>query len=87
MTTTQVILWCICGIGVILACIALFQMFTTKGETKRSTLALLAAGQMLITPQATFNLLTESCMLWKFIFVFVLLPGLIAVHNLSKNEK
>ena len=87
MTTTQVVLWIMGAIGAILACVALFKMFTTKAETKRSTWALLAAGQMLVTPYATFNLLTESGMLWKFIFVFVLLPGFIAVHNLSKNEK
>lgn len=84
---TQTILWVIAVIGTVLAGVSLFQMFTTKGKTKRSTHALLAAGQMLITPYATFNLLTESGMLWKFVFVFVLLPGLIAVHNLSKNEK
>ena len=87
MTTTQVVLWIMGAIGAILDCVALFKMFTTKAETKRSTWALLAAGQMLVTPYATFNLLTESGMLWKFIFVFVLLPGFIAVHNLSKNEK
>jgi hypothetical protein len=62
-------------------------MFTTKGETKRSTLALLAAGQMLVTPLATFNLLTESGMLWKFIFAVVLLSGLITVFNLASDTK
>ncbi len=87
MTTTQVVLWIMSGIGTILACIAVFQLWITKGTTKKSTWALLATGQMLVTPYATVNLLTESGILWKFIFVAVLLAGLIAVFNLTSHSK
>ena len=86
---TQVVLWIIGGIGTILTCVALFRMFTTKGKIKKSYWAMFATGQMLVTPYATFNLLTESGVMWKIIFVAVLLPGLIAVFNLASytNEK
>lgn len=84
---TQVVLWIIGGIGTILTCVALSRMFTTKGKIKKSYWAMFATGQMLVTPYATFNLLTESGMLWKFIFVAVLLPGLIAVFNLASDTK
>jgi hypothetical protein len=87
MTTTQVVLWIMGAIGAILACIAIFQLWTTKGTTKKSTWALLATGQMLVTPYATVNLFTESGILWKFIFVAVLLAGLIAVFSLTSHSK
>ncbi len=87
MTTTQVVLWIIAGIGTILAGTAIFQASTTKGETKKSSFALFAAGQMLVTPYATFNLLTESGILWKIIFAAVLLSGLYAVCRLTENKK
>jgi len=76
---TQTVLWIIAVIGTALACVSLFQ--------KRKNYALLAAGQMLVAPYATFNLLTESGILWKFIFAVVLLAGLIAVFNLNGNTK
>lgn len=87
METTQVVLWIIGGIGTILAFVALYQILTTKGKTKKSSWSLFAAGQMLVTPYATFNLLTESGMLWKFIFAVVLLSGLIAVFNPASDTK
>jgi hypothetical protein len=42
---------------------------------------------MLVTPYATFNLLTESGILWKIIFAAVLLSGLYAVCRLTENKK
>jgi len=87
MTTTQAILWIIGGIGVILTCVYIYQMFTTKGRTKRSTHALLATGQMLAIPYATVNLLTKSGIQWKLIFVVVILAGVIAIFNLVSDTK
>lgn len=87
METTQLILWILAGIGVILAGKALFQVTATKSGVKKGDLALLAAGQMLVSPYATFNLITESGILWKIVFVGVLVPGLIAVYYLANNKK
>jgi uncharacterized integral membrane protein len=87
MGTTQVILLIIGITGTILAFLSLYQMVTTKGEIKRSSCVLLATGQMLVSPYATLNLLTESGVQWKIIFVLVLLTGLIAVFNLASNTK
>jgi hypothetical protein len=87
MTTTQAVLWIMGFIGAILACVALYQIITCKGKIKRNTWALFATGEMLVTPSATINLLTESGMLWKIIFAAVLLSGLIAVFNLTSNTK
>jgi len=84
---TQAVLWVMGAIGTILACITIFKLWTTKGTTKKSTWALLATGQMLVTPYATVNLLTETGILWKVIFVVVLLAGLIAVFNLASYTK
>ena len=86
---TQVVLWVMASMGVILAGSSVFQACTTEGKTKRSTWALLAAGQMLASPYATYNLLTESGMIWKVIFLTVLVPGIIAVCFLAsdKNDK
>ena len=76
---TQTVIWIIAVIGTALACVFVFQ--------KKKNYALLAAGQMLVAPYATFNLLTENGMLWKIIFVLVVLAGLIAVYCLAVNQK
>ena len=76
---TQTILWVIAVIGTVLAGVSLFQ--------KKQKYTLLAAGQMLVAPCATFNLLTESGILWKIIFAVVLLAGLRAVFYLAVNQE
>ena len=85
--TTQVVLGILAGIGTILAGLALFHAYYTKWLTKRAAWALLAAGQTLVTPYATFNLLTEIGIMWKFVFAAVLLTGLVAAFNLASNTK
>ena len=76
---TLTILWVIAVIGTALTGASLFQ--------KKQKYTLLAAGQMLVAPVATVNLLTESGILWKIIFATVLLSGLIAVFNLASDTK
>ena len=72
--------------GVILAGSAVFKMFTTEGKTKRSAWALLAAAQMLASPYATYNLITESGVIWKVVFLTVLVPGIVAVCFLASDK-
>lgn len=76
---TITVLWIIAVIGTVLAGISIFQ--------KKQKHALLAAGQMLVAPCATLNLLTDSGILWKIIFVAVLLAGLRAVFCLAVNQE
>lgn len=76
---TLTILWVIAVIGTALTGASIFQ--------KKQKYTLLAAGQMLVAPCATVNLLTESGILWKIIFAIVLLSGLIAVFNLASDTK
>ena len=81
METIRVVLWIMFGIGAILSGPTLFQNATRKSY------ALLVAGDMLVIPLATFNLLTENGILWKIMFASVFLSGLIAVFNLASYTK
>ena len=81
METIRVVLWIMFGIGTILSGPTLFQNATRKSY------ALLVAGDMLVIPLATFNLLTENGILWKIMFASVFLSGLSAVFNLASYTK
>ena len=81
----HVIIFTIIGIfGFILVCVAISDLFKENVNKKRH-FALLAIGQILILPGATAHFIIKGNALSEYVFIAVLIAGLIAVYYLYEE--
>jgi uncharacterized membrane protein HdeD (DUF308 family) len=84
---TESILNLIACIGFAVFLIGIISIWKSKGDNKKRGWALVTAGQVLVLPYATVNLITERNTLFRIVFLIIWASVFVAMYYLmSSNE-